>query len=325
MATLAKVSPAYRKYFGEAVGLDGARQRGGLVAFGHAAAFKAQGFGAFPAPAARCAGDNFALPRFDLHMNNIRIAFLKAADFKLPGAFVTSWSYRSSPHEVCLPEYACVSYGWNPATPDTGKLMAGFFRQRYGIDDASLAAALLATTPIIPPSTRAAPALDDTWTGWVMNGQQQVQQIKEVVGGDREQTLATCRTWLEQMTGTAKEFQEAAAKATRNQPELRHWDLSMQHLIHRLRLLQPLLRLAGVAYGRAGASDGEIAGWTKEVQQFDRPREVLRGAWADLYRDIHTLHHLKIELYNRFDAEREMIGLLLADLAKRKPVAASRP
>ena len=98
MATLDKVSPAYRKYFGRGIGLEQAKERGGLAAFGHVLGFKEQGFAAMPAPAVRSAGDNFALPRFGLHMDNTRLAFLKAAEFKANGAFVTSWSDRGSSH-----------------------------------------------------------------------------------------------------------------------------------------------------------------------------------------------------------------------------------
>jgi len=321
MDKLDQLSPAYRRYFGEGVGLADARQRGGLTAFGHAQGFKSLGFEAFTAPAARCSGDNFDLPRFDMHMRNIQTAFRQAAAFNLPGFILTSWSYRGSPHQVCLPEYACISYGWNAQTPDVDTLLSAFLRQRYGIDEPSLAPALLALTPIIPPSTRATPRRDDARDAWIVSADQQLEQITTAVRGGWDHWLTTCRSWLDRLNETATLWHRACTQSTRNQHELACWDLSMRHLAHRLELLDPAIRLAAVAFADATAGDDGINTWIGQLRAFDDPRKQLRQAWARQYRDTMTPLHLKVELYNRFDAEQEMIELLLADVARSQTKA----
>ena len=203
--------------------------------------------------------------------------------------------------------------------------MAAFFQERYGIEDPKLAAALRATTPIIPPSTRAAPKLDDKWAGWVMTGQDQADQLKEAFGDGSEKAMARCKAWREQMAGTLEMWRRAAGHATRNREELRAWDLAFELLVHRLKLLDPLMHLAAVAYAGAPASDDQVAGWTRAVHAFDEPRQRLREGWAEFFHDIHTEHHLKIELYNWFDAEREMVDQVVRDVVKKRTGTTSRP
>ena len=306
------LKPTYREYFGDGIGLADARDRGGFVAFGHAPGFRKLGFDAFTAPAARCSGDNFDLPRFELHMANIRLAFLKAAVFKLPGAILTSWSYRGSPHEVCLPEYVCASYGWNTAAPDIEDLLATFFRQRYGIEGTKLAEAVLAESHIVPPSTLARPTLDDDERAWRVTAATQLEQIRRLARTEPATALAGLRTQLDQIAQSKHLWQEAMRTGKRNQRELRCWDLSRRHLEHRLQLVPPLWHLIRVADGETAADKQQVERWQQQLESLSESRARLRSEWAELYRDICTPRHLETELDHRFDAEAVIIRDVLS-------------
>ncbi len=323
MGSLNRLTPAYRKYFGESIGLPQAEQRGGLVAFGHAPGFQALGFGAFTAPAARCGGDNFDLPRYELHLNNIRVAFRKAAEFGLPGAIITSWSYRGSPHEVCLPEYACAAYGWNPEMGDVAAFLSRFFKQRYGLSEPRLAATALSLSKVLPPSTIATPKRDDARDAWVVSAETQFEQIKTAMApARRADSLATWARWGKE-AGEAIQLLGGAASAPRNAGELEHWTLSLRHLEHRLNLLQSLAPLVAVAYLGETAPAADLAVWKDRLQRSAAQREQLRQQWAHLYTPQMTARHLEIELYNRFAAEAEMIGAVLDELKAEK--ASTKP
>ena len=312
MDRLDQIKPDYRKYFGKGIGLPEARGRGGLLAFGHARGFKDLGFDAFISPAARCSGDNFDLPRYGMHMANIRLAFLKAVAYELPGSIVTSWSYRGSPHEVCLPEYVCTSYGWNTATPDIGELLARFFRQRYGIDGTKLAEAVLAESSIVPPSTLARPTLDDEKRAWRLTAAAQLEQIKRLAGAKADTHLTRLQQQLEQLTRSESLWQEAIPKARRHQRELRHWGLSHHHLMHRLRFVPPALQLIRSADAGADADKEQMNKWRRQLESLAGPRDKLRREWAELYGESCTPRHLETDIYNRFDAETAIIEGLLS-------------
>jgi hypothetical protein len=323
---LDQLSPVYRRYFGKGIGLEDAKSRGGFVAFGHALGFKDLGFEAFTAPAARCGGDNFDWPRFDLHMPNIRLAFSKAADFGLPGAIVTSWSYRSSPHELCLPELACTSSGWNNDRMDVAAVLATFQHQRYGIDYPPLAESVLKLSTVLPATTLAYPKRDNERNAWVFGSALQLAQLKDLVkSAQREQKLEQHRVWLAQVQATARLGRQLAQTAVRHQEELRYWDLALFHIEHRLSLIQPLARLAAVAYADAPATAEQIRQWEQELRAFDRPRLELREGWEYLYGGIATPRHLEIQLLERFDAEAEMVEVVLRDAAAKTSAPASRP
>jgi hypothetical protein len=325
LGRLDRVSPAYRQYFGKGIGLDDADRRGGLVAFGHAMGFKDLGFDAFTAPAARCSGDNFDWPRFDLHMRNLRIAFLKAAEFHLPGTIVTNWSYRGSSHELCLAEMSSVAYGWNDNTPDIEPLLTAFFRQRYGIDQPGLAQAVLGVSTVLPATTVALPKRDNARNAWVLSTELQLAQIKTLIQTpQREELLQQHRAWLDQVQHLAALWREATRKATRNRGDLRHWNLAISHIEHRLRLIQPLAGLAEVAYADAQASEEQVRKWQEELKSLEGSREDLRVAWADLYGPIATPQHLEVQLLERFDAEREIAAIVLHDVAVKPSLPASR-
>ncbi len=323
---LAQLSPAYRRYFGRGIGLDDAKSRGGFVAFGHALGFKDLGFEAFTAPAARCAGDNFDWPRFDLHMRNIRLAFSKAADFGLAGAIVTNWSYRGSPHELCLPELACTSAGWNNERAEVAAILAAFLGQRYGINDPRLVEAILKLSGVLPATTLARPRRDNDRNAWVLGSELQLAQLKDLVKSpQREQKLEQHRVWLDLVRRAVGLWGEAAQTAVRHQEELRHWDLALSHIEHRLLLIQPLTRLAAVAYMNAPATGEQIRQWERELRASDERRLELRGVWERLYGGIATPRHLRIQLLERFDAEREMIDIVRREAATKTSLPTSRP
>jgi hypothetical protein len=314
MGGLDRLTPAYRKYFGDAIGLPQAEQRGGFVAFGHALGFKSVGFGAITAPAARCSGDNFDLPRYELHMNNIRLAFRKAAEFGLPGAIITSWSYRGSPHEVCLPEYACAAYGWNPEMGDITVFLKRFFEQRYGLSDPRLAETALLLSKVLPPSTIATPWRDTERNAWVVSAQTQLEQIKTAMAPARKsETLAARARWDKDVAEAIELFSTTSSNARRNAGELYYWILSLRHLKHRLAVLaelEPLVELADVSETPPGV---DLKARNRLLGIAER-REQLRQQWAHLYAPDMTPQHLGIELYNRFGAEDQMILTVLHEL-----------
>ena len=308
MRAFNKLSPEYRHYFGAGVGLADAEKRGGLVAFGHALGFKTLGFQAFNAPAARCAGDNFDLPRFEWHMQNIQVASRKAAEFGLPGVIVTSWSYRGSSHEVCLPEYACIASAWNRATLGPAVLMRQFFAQRFGITDANLGAAILDLSPVVPPSCLAQPALDDARGAWVMGGDHQLRQISEALKRDPKGKLRQWQSWQQQVEMVSKRLRESATQA-RHADELRKWELALAHLSHRLKWLQTLA--SRIVPDRNPQSD------QADFSAFEAACDELRAKWADAYKDIHTPLSLTAQLYTRFDTEKEIAKAVLSNVATK--------
>jgi len=280
------------------------------VAFGHALGFQKMGFDAYTAPAARSNGDSFDLPRLDLHSNNIRMAFLKAAAFRLPGAILTSWSYRGSPHEVCLAEYVGTAYGWNSRTPAVPELLASLLRQRYGIDDPELARAMLADSQVVPASTLARPKLDDGKRAWVLSSEAQLEQIRQVAGREPDKQLQQLGSWLDQLSATTERLRRAKSAARRHQDELACWDLSYRHLVHRLRFVPLVVRL--IRAKQANSEGPQVAEWKRSLESLFEPRARLRAEWAGLYRDVCTARHLEIELHNRFDAEADIIDRIFA-------------
>jgi hypothetical protein len=309
MGAFHKLDPDYRRYFGAGIGLADAEKRGGLVAFGHALGFKTLGFDAFNSPAARCAGDSFDLPRFDTHMDNIQVAARKAAEFGLPGVIVTSWSYRGSPHEVCLPEYVCVASAWNRATPEPAELMSQFFAQRYGITDASLGAAIVDLSPIVPPSCLAQPSLDDARGAWVMGSEHQLRQIREALKQDPKGKARQWQSWQQQVETVSKRLRESATQA-RHADELRKWELALAHLSHRLAWLQAVASRI-VPDSKPQSDQADFAALESACDQ-------LRANWADAYKDIHTPLSLTAQLYTRFDTEKEITKTVLSDVATRQ-------
>ncbi len=302
MRYLNKLSPEYRRYFGSGIGLADAEKRGGLVAFGHALGFKTLGFDAFTSPAARCVGDSFDLPRFDTHMDNIQVASRKAAEFGLPGVIVTSWSYRGSPHEVCLPEYACVASAWNRATPGPAELMSRFFAQRFGVTDPGLGAAIVDLSPIVPPSCLAQPSLDDARGAWVMGSENQLRQIREALKQDPQGKLQQWQSWQQQIEVVSKRLRESATQA-RHADELRKWELALAHLSHRLAWLQ--------AVAARIVPDSDPQSDHADFAAFQAACDRLRANWAEAYQDIHTPLSLTAQLYTRFDTEKEINKTLL--------------
>jgi len=311
MGNLDRLSPAYRQYFGKGIRIDEAAKRSGFEPFGHALGFTALGFEAFTAPAARCSGDHFDLPRLDLHMSNVQIAFRKAVEFKLPGAILTSWSYRGSPHEVCLPEYACAAGGWNANVDEPAEFLGRFLSQRYGIDDADLAEAIWRIAPIVPPSMLARPELDDARGAWIVPARGQLQQLRDAIRDGVADRLSQWEAWRQQASEASESLRRSADAATRNRHELRYWQLSLEHLVHRLGLIQPLARLLAAREGQPDARHDEIASLKAEVHSFEESRDDLRSAWAELYGPLLTSRHLEVDLYNRFDAEKKMIEAVL--------------
>lgn len=319
MNKLDELDPAYVRYFSDAIGLPTARQRGGFHAFGHARGFTALGFDAYTAPAARAGGDNFDLPRFNLHLDNIRLAFEKAAEYKLAGTIITSWSYRGAPHEVCLPLYAACAYGAEPLPDDNPAFMRAFLHQRYGLggEDTELARAILDTSDILPMSTIAQPSYDTERHAWIMTAATQLEQLEQIATQpDKDATLRVYGSWLSHMEHTASLLDGALASAERNRAELEHWKLSVDHLAHRLRFAQPMIELAAIAYGDQDPENRLVREQEQALAKLAGPRNQLRDRWRQLYKPIVTPAHLEIQLYNRFDAELEMIEILKDDLGQ---------
>jgi hypothetical protein len=311
MNNLDDLKPEYREIFGPGIGLNRAEERGGFEAFAHARGFQQLGFKVYTASAARAGGDTFNLPRYKLRMGNIRLACLKAAEFKLPGTMVTSWSYRGSPHEVCLPEYASVAYGWNTKTPDVKEFLGRFFRQRYGIDNpVQLAQTVLAGSHIVPPSTVALPTLDDEKRAWLMTAEAQWEQVKHFADAGGDQQVDKVRAWLDHLSRGDETWAKALCSASRHQRELKYWDLSRRHLIHRLRLLVPLIRILDA---KKTGQRRNLDFWRNQLADSAERRKKLQQEWVQLYEEICTSRHLEVELYNRFGAEKDMIAKALAD------------
>jgi hypothetical protein len=257
------------------------------------------GFRAFTAPAARCSGDLFDLPKVFLHMENIQGGFLGAVELKLAGTIITSWSYRGSPHEVCLPEYACAAYGWNARETDVPTLLRRFFRQRYGLpeaDGAALAKAALAETRIIVPTTLARPSLDTNKRAWTIPATRQADQLMSRISKEEPAQLQiSLESQLRQFAGNDALWQSALRSAKRHQRELCSWDLSRRHLQHRLALALALTPL------KSGGKEEE------RLDSLAQARRQLRDAWSEHYRDVFTPQRMEVELDIRFDAEPGII------------------
>jgi hypothetical protein len=257
------------------------------------------GFRAFTAPAARCSGDLFDLPNMLLHLENIQGGFLRAVELKLAGAIITSWSYRGSPHEVCLPEYACAAYGWNTREADVPILLMRFFRQRYGLqeaDGAALAKAALAETRVIVPTALARPSLDTDKRAWRIPATRQADQLMSRISKENPTQLqASLESQWRQFAGNDALWQSALRSAKRHQRELYSWDLSRRHLQHRLSLALALARL------KSGGKE------EKQLDSLAQARRKLRDAWSEHYSDVFTPQHMEVELNIRFDAEPGII------------------
>jgi len=260
------------------------------------------GFRAFTAPAARCSGDLFDLPCVLLHMENIQGGFLRAMESKLSGAIITSWSYRGSPHEVCLPEYACVAYGWNARETDVSTLLKRFFRQRYGVseaDGAALARVALAETKVIVPTALARPSLDANKRAWTIPAARQADQlISRISKEDPTKLQASLESQIRQFAGNGALWQSALRSAKRHPRELYSWDLSRRHLQHRLALSLALVQLKSGGKGE------------EQLDSLAEARSKLRDAWSEHYRDVFTPQHMGVELDFRFDAEPGIIEAL---------------
>ncbi len=314
---LDKIKPIYREYFGEGIGLAEAEQRGGFAAFGHVAGFKKLGYDAITAPAARFSGNNFALPRYAIHMENIRLAMTKAVQYKSLGSIITSWSYRLSPHEVCLPSYACAAYGWNVSTPDIATLLKQFFVLRYGIDEPSLAKGLLGIPEDAPPTTAAAPRWDKEHRRWVMTGAQQFDQIAKFTAKKSPLSPETNRQQVKELNDLAKILEHATNQAQRRRAELTFWKLSLNHLRHRLQLLEQLYRLVPPKNAKPPVQDKSlIDDFMQQILTLKQQHLDLRRDWSESFNGILTSHYLLTDLYIRFDAEDEIVDLVIQSATK---------
>jgi hypothetical protein len=253
------------------------------------------GYQAFTAPAARSSGDVFNLPRLRFHTTNIRGAFLRAVEWRLLGTILTSWSYRGSPHEVCLAEYVGAAYGWNAGEPDVPALLTRFFQQRYGLPEVvsgEIVQAALAETADPIPTALGKPVLDVERRAWTIPAEKQADQLIDRLG--REQPTRLIESLQTQRRLFAKHdelWRSALRLASRHRSELQSWDLSRRHLAHRLELSAALARLK---------SGGEIA---QELRELAETRGELRSEWKALYREAATPLHMEVELDIRFDAE----------------------
>jgi hypothetical protein len=280
----------------EVVGVD---WRYGGKDFHVAPRLREAGFQAFTAPAARCAGDVFDLPRVLLHMENIQGAFLRAVEWKLAGTIITSWSYRGSPHEVCLPEYAAAAYGWNTREADVGRLLARFFAQRYGLprtDGEALAKTALAETKENVPTALALPILNAMKRAWTIPSTAQAKQLTDRIASMGPARLeASLQNQLQQFVRHDTLWQSALKSAKRHQDELHSWDLSRRHLEHRLDLSIALARL------KSGAKVDE------QLRALAEAAGKLRDEWKARYQDVVTPLFMEIELEIRFDTEPGII------------------
>jgi hypothetical protein len=274
----------------------------GLTEYYVAPKLRELGMQAFTAPAARSSGDFFDLPRLMLHMRNVQIACLRAVKCKLAGTIVTSWSYRGSPHEVCLPAYAASAYGWNSREGDVPALLGRFFRQRYGLSEtaaAALAQAALVEAKQDVATTLASPLYDIRKQAWTMSAAQQAKQLIAFAG---EKDFADVATSLENelhvFAANEALWQSALQNSARFQSELRCWDLSRRHATHRLELARTLMRL------RAGNDVDQ------QVAALNEARVKLRDEWKDNYRDVYTLPFMEVDLGLRFDAEPGIVKAL---------------
>ena len=212
-------------------------------------------------------------------------------------------SYRGSAHEVCLPEYACVTYGWNPASPDLPQLLEAFLRQRYGIaSPGPVARSILAESEIVPPSTLAKPSLGHTRRAYILKAKTQMKQLKDVAQTEPRQHLVRIDRWQQMLSQSEGHWKTAQQSATRHQDELEIWLLSRRLLRHRLDLTRMLLhRFAATE----NLEDGEE--WRPQMGALFKERNDLRTAWASFFEDIYTPEYLKVDLYQRFDVEDELV------------------
>ncbi len=312
-----KLKPLYREYFGEGIGLAEAERRGGFAAFGHVAGFKKLGYEAITAPAARFSGNNFALPRYAIHMENIRLAMIKAVQYKSLGSIITSWSYRLSPHEVCMPSYACAAYGWNVSTPNIAILLKQFLALRYGIDEPALAEGLLGMPEDAPPTTAATPRWDKDHRRWVMTGAQQFDQIAKFAAKKSPPSPETNRQQIKALDDLARILEHSTTQAQRRRAELAFWELSLSHLRHRLQLLEQLYPLVKPTNNKQAAQDKSfIDNFMQQILTLKQQRLDLRRRWAELFAEINTVSFHPTDLYIRFDAEDEIVDLAIKAAAK---------
>jgi len=285
--------------------------------FNRTGIFQDMGFQAFTASAARNRGDQFDLPRLQLHMYNIRDGFIKASELKLAGSIITSWSYRGAPHEVCLPEYAGAVYGWNTHMPDTPELTAIFFQERYGLPEADaqvLSKTALAEGNIKVPTTRGIVGFN----GSISSASQAGQLLDYMTN-----TAATIslQNSLQILTNGDSLWQAVLRTAVRNQRELQSWDLTRRHLIHRLKLALTLTHPKKIEGNDATNKTMEAGPLELQFDLLNRERDVLREEWQQLYHNVFTPSHMKNELDYRFDAETGIVEKVMS--AKKLFLSAS--
>jgi hypothetical protein len=274
---------------------------------------RAAGFQAFTASAARCdSRELLDWPRLSYHLENIRGGCLQAIASKMPGTIITSWSYRGCPHELCLPEYAGISYAWNAREAGVPILLKNFFRQRYALADglgAALTQAALAETKIDVPTLQAEMtnwnAAERTWT--IPAPRQAEQLLARIKKHGAESVRDSLSDALRQYAENDAVWRSVLQAAAINRTELQCWDLSRRHLRHRLELTQALARM------KAG-EDVE-----RRLAALLEAGAKLREEWKSLYRDVFTPAHMKVELDLRFDAEPGIIDAVRQAQKKSAP------
>ncbi|MCC6126995.1 MAG: beta-N-acetylhexosaminidase [Pirellulales bacterium] len=278
---------------------------------------RAAGFQAFTASAARCDSRELVdWPRLAYHLENIRGGCLQAIASKMPGTIITSWSYRGCPHELCLPEYAGISYAWNAREAGVPILLKNFFRQRYALPDGlsdALAQAALAETKIDVPTLQAEMtnwnAAERTWT--IPPRRQAEQLLARIKKHGAESIRDSLSDGLRQYAENDALWRSVLQSAAMNRTELQCWDLSRRHLRHRLELTLALARM------KAGEDvEQRLAALVQEGAK-------LREEWKTLYRDVFTPAHMKVELDLRFDAEPGIIDAVRRAEGKIAPPKAA--
>ncbi|MCC6127371.1 MAG: family 20 glycosylhydrolase [Pirellulales bacterium] len=277
------------------------------------------GFQAITASAARSGtGELIDLPRMSLHTENIRAGCLQAVQSKMAGTIITSWSYRGSPHEVCLPEYACAAYGWNTREAGVPALLERFFRQRYAFSDAEAAAltiAALSETKIDLPAAESGRLFWDppsrTWS--LTPDRQAAQLIASIESQGLKRQRASLESSRRLIAGNNALWESALRSAKRHRDELRSWNLSRRRIQHRLELTLALTRL------KAGNDeDGQLHNLAASGAR-------LREEWKNHYLRVFTPAHLNIELFNRFDSEPGLIDAMHQWRKSSAPLPSAQP
>lgn len=192
----------------------------------------AQGFQVVTCPSSSSSRDNVFSPRTWLHVANTMGWFQKGHSFL--GSVLTSWSVHLFPWELQWSSIAVPSFLKQNPHGGLNEYPGWFTREHFGTEDDSFwrAAGLLAKSCLFTHTN----SLGFSKDCLPVAGDHVAQTLSDLARQGRlDETLALCRSRLDEYTRGHERMGQFALKARRNQGELILWDLEAANLIARAR------------------------------------------------------------------------------------------